>query len=310
LLVVVTTHREGIHSGGMVRHRISRVFTAAVGAAFGALVTMALTRPNASEAIHRSLRAATPGRAQPRAADKQEWAALRPTACDGAAHGGVRTVIPRSASIGNFSGTPVQLLRTLSERKGLAYLANDLNLTGNAVELGTWRGEFAELNMHVWRGRMYYMVDLWTSADTDCVNGNASHCVYGGNESRSFDKMITRLRMERGGPKWKGRYTMLQNSTLEAATLFADGYFDWIYLDATHTYAEAKKDLEAWYPKVRVGGLVSGHDYQFQHQKIGDGYVFGVRDAVDEFAAARRLRVYSTMESYLPSFYFLKCTLG
>lgn len=30
-------------------------------------------------------------------------------------------------------------------------------------------------------------------------------------------------------------------------------------------------------------------------------------DAVDEFAAARNIRVYSTMESYLPSFYFLKC---
>ena len=102
---------------------------------------------------------------------------------------------------------------------------------------------------------------------------------------------------------------MLQNATLEAARRFPDGYFDWIYLDATHTYGAARADLEAWYPKVRVGGLVSGHDYQFQHQSIGDGYVFGVRDAVDEFAAKRALRVFSTMESYLPSFYFLKCTL-
>ena len=101
---------------------------------------------------------------------------------------------------------------------------------------------------------------------------------------------------------------MVQNSTTDAAKLFPDGHFDWIYLDATHTYAEAKRDLEAWYPKVRTGGLVSGHDYQFQHQAIGDGYVFGVRDAVDEFAQARSTRVYQTTEPYLPSFYFLKCT--
>ena len=59
---------------------------------------------------------------------------------------------------------------------------------------------------------------------------------------------------------------------------------------------------------MRVGGLVSGHDYQFQNQAIGDGYIFGVRDAVDEFSSHRKLRVYSSMESYLPSFYFLKCT--
>ena len=74
-------------------------------------------------------------------------------------------------------------------------------------------------------------------------------------------------RMQRGGPRFRNRdgsarWLMLQNSTTAAATLFPDGHFDWVYLDATHTYAEAKRDLEVWYPKVRVGGLVSGHDYQ------------------------------------------------
>ena len=110
------------------------------------------------------------------------------------------------------------------------------------------------------------------------------------------------------GDKLKGRYQLVQNSTTNASLLYADESFDWIYLDATHAYAEAKRDLEAWYPKVKVGGLVSGHDYQFQHQAIGDGYVFGVKDAVDEFASRRHTRVYSTSEPYLPSFYFLKCT--
>ena len=231
--------------------------------------------------------------------------------------GGVRIGIPAKASIGNFLGKPVQLLRTVGDRKFLASLANDLNLSNRAIELGVWRGEFAEANLHLWRGRQYVLVDLWTPSD--CVNGNRSHCVYGGNVSdggmaeRSFDKMITGLRMQRGGDKFKNkdgspRYLMLQNSTLEAATLFPDGHFDWLYLDATHTYAESKRDLETWYPKVRVGGLISGHDYQFQHQAIGDGYVFGVRDAVDEFASKRQLRVYVTTEPYLPSFYFLKCT--
>ena len=46
-----------------------------------------------------------------------------------------------------------------------------------------------------------------------------------------------------------------------------------------------------------------GHDYQFQHQAIGDGYVFGVRDAVDEFAANRQLRLQHN-GIVLPSFYF------
>lgn len=109
------------------------------------------------------------------------------------------------------------------------------------------------------------------------------------------------------GNRFKGRYQLVEASTADAARRFPDGHFDWIYLDATHTYAAARDDLRRWWPKLRVGGLMSGHDYQFQHQTIGPGYTFGVRDAVDEFAARRSIRVYSTMESYLPSFYFLKC---
>ena len=118
------------------------------------------------------------------------WAALRRTACDGPPLG-LQTRIPASASIGRFAGEPAQLLRTLQRRDHLAALANDLNLTGRAAELGVWRGEFAESLLKVWRGQQYVLVDLWTP--TDCVNGNRSHCVYGGNVSdggaaeRSFE---------------------------------------------------------------------------------------------------------------------------
>ena len=42
----------------------------------------------------------------------------------------------------------------------------------------------------------------------------------------------------------------MQNTTNAAVELFGDSQLDWIYLDATHTYAEARNDLERWYPKV------------------------------------------------------------
>ena len=45
-------------------------------------------------------------------------------------------------------------------------------------------------------------------------------------------------------------YCAVQNTTNGAAELFGDGQLDWIYLDATHTYAEARNDLERWSPKV------------------------------------------------------------
>ncbi|KAL1523570.1 hypothetical protein AB1Y20_018506 [Prymnesium parvum] len=219
------------------------------------------------------------------------WEALRPTSCDG-------FPIPARASIGELRGQPIPLLRTLTHRDRLPDLANDLNLTGRAVELGVFRGEFAEANLKTWRGRRYYLVDLW--AATDCVGGDGGACVYS-NGSRSYDKRTAELRMARLGERGRGRFELVQASTTDAASRFADGFFDWIYLDATHTYAAARQDILTWWPKLRVGGLFSGHDYQFQHQTIGQGYTFGVRDAVDEFASQRNIRVYSTMESYLPS---------
>eukprot|EP00908_Phaeocystis_cordata_P008018 Transcript_18687.p1 GENE.Transcript_18687~~Transcript_18687.p1 ORF type:complete len:312 (+),score=79.95 Transcript_18687:94-1029(+) len=230
--------------------------------------------------------------------ERQRWGSLRSTPCDG-------IELPRAASIGSFEGRTVPLLRTLGHRDELAVLANQLNLTGTAAELGVFRGEFSEKNLKKWRGALYVMIDSWRPSD--CINGNSSHCVYGaGYDREQYDLRETKLRMARN-PGFERRHRIVQNTTAAAAALFADGSLDWIYLDATHTYAEARQDLETWYTKVRPGGLVSGHDYQYVHQEMGDGYTFGVKDAVDEFAARRGIRVYLTTEPYLPSFYFMKC---
>jgi 2-keto-3-deoxy-L-rhamnonate aldolase RhmA len=43
---------------------------------------------------------------------------------------------------------------------------------------------------------------------------------------------------------------------LTAATIaeFADSYFDWIYIDAGHSYADVSADARASAPKVKPGG--------------------------------------------------------
>lgn len=56
---------------------------------------------------------------------------------------------------------------------------------------------------------------------------------------------------------------------------------DAMYLDASHEYEAVLRDLEAWFPVVRPGGVLWGDDYS-------DGWP-GVRRAVDEFAAGRGL---------------------
>jgi hypothetical protein len=76
-----------------------------------------------------------------------------------------------------------------------------------------------------------------------------------------------------------------------------DGELDFVYLDADHTYEAVKADIAAWWPKVRVGGTLGGHDY------IGIerfGVTFGVIRAVDEFVKSLGIaeRVHTTLDPY------------
>jgi hypothetical protein len=49
--------------------------------------------------------------------------------------------------------------------------------------------------------------------------------------------------------------------SVAAAALFAPRTFDLVYIDASHVEENVLADLEAWYPKVRPGGLLCGHDW-------------------------------------------------
>ncbi len=53
---------------------------------------------------------------------------------------------------------------------------------------------------------------------------------------------------------------LLRASTHDAAGMI-DDTFDFVYLDACHCYDAVKRDIADWWPKVRPGGMLAGHDY-------------------------------------------------
>ena len=57
---------------------------------------------------------------------------------------------------------------------------------------------------------------------------------------------------------------------------YDDETIDTLFIDGDHTYEGVKKDIEAWYPKVKKGGTIIFHDYQ--RDKVHEG----VQQAVDE----------------------------
>lgn len=80
-------------------------------------------------------------------------------------------------------------------------------------------------------------------------------------------------------------------NSVDAAKEFNDGYFDWIYVDAGHSYESCLADLEAWFPKVKDGGIIAGHDYSDTEETRKKG--FGVKQAVDDFCKKYNLEIFA-----------------
>lgn len=50
--------------------------------------------------------------------------------------------------------------------------------------------------------------------------------------------------------------------TFEAVKRFPDNWFDFVYVDADHSYEGCLRDLTDWWPKVKPGGVLAGDDYR------------------------------------------------
>jgi len=77
------------------------------------------------------------------------------------------------------------------------------------------------------------------------------------------------------------RRTVLQMTSLEASWEVEDASLDWCIIDADHTFAAVMVDLHQWEPKLKLGGLLMGHDYAHPRNRRG---LFGVDKAVKQYA--------------------------
>jgi hypothetical protein len=84
----------------------------------------------------------------------------------------------------------------------------------------------------------------------------------------------------------------LKMSSEQAAGLFEDGTFDFVFLDADHDYEAVRNDLHSWFPKVKRRGVLGGHDYL-------NADFPGVRRAADEFFVEQALPLHVFGSSFL-----------
>ena len=76
---------------------------------------------------------------------------------------------------------------------------------------------------------------------------------------------------------------LFEMTSKEAAIYFSDSFnqFDLVIIDALHTEVAVDEDIHLWTPKVRVGGITCGHDYdnkRFPGVKIAVDRYYGVEN--------------------------------
>lgn len=77
----------------------------------------------------------------------------------------------------------------------------------------------------------------------------------------------------------------IRKTSVDAAKEVVDGSLDFVYIDGLHGFDPVITDIIAWVPKVKVGGIVSGHDYYKTYQ-------YGVIPAVDAYTRAHNINMY------------------
>lgn len=78
----------------------------------------------------------------------------------------------------------------------------------------------------------------------------------------------------------KDYITPITGNSVETSKTYTDKSLDFVFIDAAHDYESVLQDINAWFPKVKNGGMISGHDYEWE----------SVRKAVNEYFPTKQIR--------------------
>ena len=167
--------------------------------------------------------------------------------------------------------------------------ATPVQASSHPAELGVQEGIFAEETLRNWHAcTRYVLVDAWRPLANYHDRANVDQ----ERQDKLFAETIARL------APWKDKVEVCRNMTTACAPRFSDATFDYVYVEARHDRLGVTVDLQQWWPKVRPGGLLCGHDFvsQWEGPHLGgqdwavnedgsrDPTELAVRGAVTDFA--------------------------
>jgi len=154
------------------------------------------------------------------------------------------------------------------------YYKNKDNRGLVGVEIGVFRGINAYSILSFLPIKKLYLIDSYLEYDNYKEDWIPNHSQRDFND----DYMEARKRLL----KYKNKIQFIRATSSEAITQIPDN-LDFCYIDGNHAYEYVKQDIELYYPKICMGGIIGGDNFETEFQ--------GVPKAVLEFVGQNNLKL-------------------
>jgi len=146
------------------------------------------------------------------------------------------------------------------------------------AEIGVYQGDFSQKILNQSSPSELWLVDPWEvqsgDYDHDWLNKTLTPAMY-----QHVIKMFVHQ------PEVK----IVRGYSKDMASTIPNDYFDWVYIDADHTWMGISTDVHAWWPKIKSGGWLCGHDF------VHCGHI-AVKNVVIAWAAQVKQEIHLTKD--------------
>lgn len=170
------------------------------------------------------------------------------------------------------------------------YLFSD-NL--NIAEIGVLNGDYAKTIRKAFQNSNLHLIDLWQTQGNDFY-----YSVRENDAERAYLKALDRFKDD-------NKCFFYKQKSQDACANFPNDFFDFIYIDADHSYEGVKNDILNWLPKIKSNGFICGHDWDPDPQ-MPEANQFGINRAVSEIFKDKLDKVCLTNETYFKSWFIQK----
>jgi len=153
---------------------------------------------------------------------------------------------------------------TIYNRESLIHVYQKLGEGAVGAEIGVWVGDLSALMLDFLKPTRLYLVDPWE------FYPDFEHEL----DVAKFDRVTQPQYFKQDEFDRMYKYTVdrfagndivdiRRGMSEDIAKIIPDNSLDWAYIDGSHTEKYVYKDLVGWWPKIKDGGVLCGHDFLF-----------------------------------------------